>query len=85
MHFVLHLHLLQPPYDINVRFLFLLIVVLNLALFAFGQGVFGQPPSNEGRSTRVMFERNAEALELGEPAYDMPEASSPSCSSSQST
>ena len=51
-----------------MRFLFLLIVALNLALFAFGQGMFGRAPANEGRSG-PMFERNAQALTLGEPTH----------------
>ncbi|MFC3337548.1 hypothetical protein [Paracandidimonas soli] len=66
-----------------MRFLFLLIVALNLALFAFGQGLFGQSPSDEGRSGRPVFERNAQALKLGEPAHEASAAAAPSSDSSR--
>jgi len=50
-----------------MRFLFLLLLALNLALFAFGQGLFGAVPSERGRDALVLAERNAQALHV-EPA-----------------
>ena len=53
-----------------MRFLFLLIVALNLALFAFGQGLFGPAPAEQGRSARLLQERNAQALTIGNAELD---------------
>jgi len=50
-----------------VRFLFLLLLTLNLGLVAFGQGLFGAVPSDRGRDAVVLVERNVHMLRL-EPA-----------------
>ncbi|HEY9281052.1 MAG TPA: hypothetical protein VIP51_13340 [Eoetvoesiella sp.] len=51
-----------------MRFLFLLIVAANVALFAFGQGLFGLPPSEEGRTPRKLLQHNQQAVVLGQPS-----------------
>ncbi|HUH58675.1 MAG TPA: hypothetical protein VL001_01215 [Candidimonas sp.] len=48
-----------------MRFLFLLIFVANVAALAYGQGFFGIPPSEEGRTPRQLSERNQQAITLG--------------------
>ncbi len=58
-----------------MRLLLLLIVVVNLGLFAFGRGFFGVPPSEAGRSGPLFSPLNAEHVVLGEPvlsAHDRP-------------
>jgi hypothetical protein len=50
-----------------MRFLFLIIVLANVALLAYGQGFFGTPPSEEGRQPRVLSERNQQAITLNPP------------------
>jgi len=50
-----------------VRFVFLCLLVLNLGLVAFGQGLFGTVPSDRGRDAVVLAQRNAQMLRL-EPA-----------------
>lgn len=50
-----------------MRSLFLIVLLANLALLAFGQGFFGTPPSEEGREHRMLSERNQQAVVLGEP------------------
>jgi len=50
-----------------VRFVFLFLLALNLGLVAFGQGLFGVVPSERGRDTVVLAQRNAQMLRL-EPA-----------------
>jgi hypothetical protein len=50
-----------------MRFLFLLILVANVVLLAYGQGFFGTPPSELGREPRQLSERNQKAIILGDP------------------
>lgn len=50
-----------------MRFLFFLIVIVNVGLFAYGQGHFGVPPDQLGRSIAPRTELNAGAVTLGEP------------------
>jgi len=50
-----------------VRFVFLFLLVLNLGLVAFGQGLFGTVPSDRGRDAVVLAQRNVQMLRL-EPA-----------------
>lgn len=50
-----------------MRFLFFLLLLANVALLAFGQGFMGTPPSEEGRTPRILSERNQHIVELGEP------------------
>jgi len=49
---------------VRVRFFFLFLLVLNLGLAAFGQGLLGPVPSDRGRDAVVLAERNAQALRL---------------------
>lgn len=56
------IHLLSCP---TMRFLFLLVLLANVALLAFGQGFMGLPPSEEGRNPRVLSERNQHIVEFG--------------------
>lgn len=49
-----------------MRFLFVLVLLANVALLAFGQGFMGPPPSEEGRSPRQLSERNQHVLEFGQ-------------------
>lgn len=50
-----------------MRFLFLIVLVANVAALAFGQGFFGTPPSEQGRDPRQLSERNQFAVTLGAP------------------
>jgi hypothetical protein len=50
-----------------MRFLFLLIVIANLAAFALGQGVFGQAPFYQGLQANQPKEINPQAVKLGQP------------------
>lgn len=50
-----------------MRFLFLLIVIANGALFLYGQGFFGTPPAEQGRDPRPLTQRNQAAVTLGTP------------------
>lgn len=50
-----------------MRFLFLIVLVANVAALAFGQGFFGTPPSEQGRDPRQLSERNQSAVTLGAP------------------
>ena len=54
-----------------MRSLFLIVLLANIALLAFGQGFFGTPPSEEGREHRMLSERNQQAVVLGEPRAQM--------------
>ncbi len=51
-----------------MRFLLLLILLLNFALFSFGQGFFGIAPSEMGREYRQYQERNQKQIQLGSPS-----------------
>lgn len=55
-----------------MRLLFILILVANVALLAFGQGFFGTPPSEQGREPRQFAQRNQDAIQLGTPAHPAP-------------
>jgi len=57
-----------------VRFLFLLLLALNLGLYAFGEGLFGTPPAERGRDAQVLPERNAQALQLEAAQVSQPAA-----------
>jgi len=57
-----------------VRFLFLLLLALNLGLYAFGEGLFGTPPAERGRDAQVLPERNTQALSLEPAQMDAPAA-----------
>lgn len=50
-----------------MRSLFLIVLLANVALLAFGQGFFGPPPSEQGREPRQLSERNQHAVTLGVP------------------
>lgn len=50
-----------------MRVIFILIVLANLALLAYGQGFFGPPPAEQGRNPQVLNQRNHHAIVLGEP------------------
>lgn len=50
-----------------MRFLFLLIVIANLAAFALSRGVFGQAPFYQGLQANQPQEINAQAVKLGQP------------------
>ncbi len=50
-----------------MRFLFLIVLVANVAVLAYGQGFFGTPPSEQGREPRQLSERNQHAITLGQP------------------
>ncbi|WP_322995969.1 hypothetical protein [Castellaniella sp.] len=50
-----------------MRFLLTLAVIANLALLAYGQGFFGPPPAEEGRTPRPLSQRSQQALVPGIP------------------
>lgn len=50
-----------------MRFIFLLIVIANVVLLAYGQGFFGTPPAEQGREPHHLNERNQQAVIPGEP------------------
>jgi len=49
-----------------MRFLFFLVLLANVAVLAFGQGFMGTPPSEEGRTPRLLSERNQHIVEFGQ-------------------
>lgn len=53
-----------------MRLLFLLIVVVNLGLFAYGQGYFGPAPSEQGRTPAKGAPINSDMVKLGEPVLN---------------
>lgn len=55
-----------------MRILVLLIFILNAALFVFGQGYFGVPPSEVGRSLSRLPPINSDKVTLGEATLDAP-------------
>ena len=57
-----------------MRFLLTLAIIANLALLAYGQGFFGPPPAEQGRTPRPLSQRNQQALTLGAP---IPPAATP--------
>lgn len=50
-----------------MRFLLTLAVAANLALLAYGQGFFGPPPAEDGRTPRPLSERSQQAMTLDQP------------------
>ncbi|MER1966768.1 hypothetical protein [Castellaniella sp. GW247-6E4] len=44
-----------------------LAILVNVALFAFGQGFFGTPPVEQGRDPRPLSQRNQTAITLDPP------------------
>ncbi|MYN13975.1 hypothetical protein GSY71_12585 [Pusillimonas sp. TS35] len=50
-----------------MRFLFLLLVLANLGVAAYGEGLFGPPPSEEGRQSRRLTERQQHTIAIGTP------------------
>jgi len=50
-----------------MRPLFLIILLANLAVLGFGQGLFGPPPSEDGRTPRRLSERQQNSIALGNP------------------
>jgi len=57
-----------------MRTLFLIVLLANIALLAFGQGFFGIPPSEVGREPRTLSERNQQAIVLGAPRAELRQA-----------
>lgn len=55
-----------------MRFLLLLILLANGALFIYGQGFFGTPPAEQGRDPRPLSQRNQAAITLGTPLTSAP-------------
>lgn len=61
-----------------MRFLFLLTLAINIALLGYGQGIFGSPPSEKGRTPRLLLQHNQQAVKLGHPGGQVsPDISSP--------
>jgi len=51
-----------------MRFLFLLVLIANVAALAWGQGFFGTPPSEQGRQPRQLLQQTGEnTVTLGAP------------------
>lgn len=50
-----------------MRLLFLLILVANVALLAYGQGFFGPPPSERGRAPRPFQQSHQADIIVGAP------------------
>lgn len=48
-----------------MRAIFLLVVILNLAVLAYGMGFFGTPPAEQGRDPRMLMQRNQHAVVPG--------------------
>jgi len=57
-----------------MRILLLLIVIVNLGLFAFGRGYLGVPPSEAGRAPLMHPPINSHLLKLGEPTLNVHQA-----------
>ena len=53
-----------------MRFLFFLVLLANIAVLAFGQGFMGPPPSEEGRTPRMLSERNQHIVEFGQASVE---------------
>ena len=56
-----------PQAPLLLRTLWLSRFLANLALLAFGQGLLGPLPSDQGREARMLSERNQQVIQLGEP------------------
>ena len=51
-----------------MRIAFLIVVIANVVLLAYGQGFFGTPPAEQGRSPHTALDqRNEQAVVPGEP------------------
>ncbi|MGB3835637.1 hypothetical protein [Castellaniella sp.] len=50
-----------------MRFLLTLAVVANVAVLAYGQGFFGSPPADAGRTPRPLSQRNQQVLIVATP------------------
>lgn len=50
-----------------MRFIFVLFALLNVGLFAYGQGYFGPTPAERGRSVLLPPPLQADAIVLEEP------------------
>ena len=50
-----------------MRFIFFLVLFANVAVLAYGQGFMGPPPSENGRTPRLLSERNQHIVKFGEP------------------
>jgi len=50
-----------------MRFIFALFILLNIGLFAYGQGYFGPTPAEQGRSTLLPPPLQPDAIVLDEP------------------
>lgn len=51
-----------------MRIVFLIVLVANVILLAYGQGFFGTPPSEQGRMHSILDQRNEQAVIPGAPA-----------------
>lgn len=52
-----------------MRITFLIVVVANVVLLAYGQGFFGTPPSEQGRTPHAALDqRNEQAVIAGKPS-----------------
>ncbi len=45
-----------------MRVIFILLIVANVMVLAWGQGFFGVPPSEQGRDPQVLNQRNQHAI-----------------------
>lgn len=54
-----------------MRFVFVLVVLVNLGLLGWGQGFFGVPPAEQGRELRLLSERNEQAVVIGQAATQL--------------
>jgi hypothetical protein len=68
-----------------MRFLFLAIVIANLAVLALGEGVFGQPPHASGMQINPPSEVNPQAVRLGTPASDAGSPNAPNAAGGPGT
>lgn len=51
-----------------MRIIFLIVLIANVVLLAYGQGFFGIPPAEQGRTPlAVVDQRNEHAIIPGEP------------------
>jgi hypothetical protein len=58
-----------------MRLLFLLILVANVAMLAYGQGFFGPPPSERGRTPRTFQQSHQADVTVGTPKATVQAAS----------
>jgi hypothetical protein len=54
-----------------MRLLFVFVLLLNLGLLAWGQGFAGARPVDQGRESRMLLERNEQAVGLGQPVVHL--------------